>query len=301
MRRHNGLLVSLVFLVDRLPWPPEPATRSRGRPKTYSARLIMKAFGIMIIRRLYTADALLAFLNHDEPLPRQLRCLLAEQRRFPSRRTSERRLAARPPRLPGLIGDVGRHLALLVPPWATPGRAVAWDRTPLATGGGVWHTTHREQGVVPHSSSDTEAGWSTSGWHGWWYGWNRQLAVTVGAVWLPLAAELTVANRADNEGAPLWLEQLPGEVRSVLGDTHDNDPDLRQRCHQRGGELVATRRGPSPPRDGGVEGRKVFHHLRSQAIEPFTGWCKNVCDWRAKLPVKGLQRSQLLALGAVGV
>jgi hypothetical protein len=40
------------------------------------------------------------------------------------------------------------------------------------------------------------------------------------------------------------LEQLPGEVRYVLGDTHDNDPDLRQQCHQRGCELVATRRGP---------------------------------------------------------
>jgi hypothetical protein len=32
----------------------------------------------MMIRRLYTAYALLAFLNQDDPLPRQLRHLLAE-------------------------------------------------------------------------------------------------------------------------------------------------------------------------------------------------------------------------------
>jgi hypothetical protein len=42
----------------------------------------------------------------------------------------------------------------------------------------------------------------------------------VGALWIPLAAALTVANRGDNEEAPLLLEQLPAEVRYVLGDTH---------------------------------------------------------------------------------
>jgi hypothetical protein len=301
MLRQKSLRVSLVLLVDRLPWPPEPAQRSRGRPKTYSDRLIMKALVVMIIRRLYTAYALLAFLNQDDPLPRQLRSLLSEQRHFPSRRTWERRLAALPPSLPGLIGYVGRHLVLLLQPWAKQGRAVAGDSTPLATGGGLGHKKHREQGVVPHSSIDTEAGWSKSGWHGWWYGWKLHLAVTVGAVWIPLAAELTVATRADNEVAPLLLAQLPGEVRYVLGDTHSNDPALRQQCHRHGCELVATRRGPYPHLDGGVDVRKVFPKLRSQTIEPCNGLYKNIFEWRVTMPVKGLQRSQLLALGAVVV
>ena len=124
--------------------------------------------------------------------------------------------------------------------------------------------------------------------------------MTVGAVWIPLAAELTVANRGDdNEAAPWLLAQLPGEVRSVLGDTHYNDPELRQQCHRRGCEPIATRRGPSPHRAEGVGVRKVFHELRSQAIEPFNGLYKNVFEWRVEMPVKGLQRSQLLALGAL--
>jgi hypothetical protein len=59
-----------------------------------------------------------------------------------------------------------------------------------------------------------------------------------------LAAELTVAKRGDHEAAPLWSAPLPGEVRDVVGDTHDNDPELRQQCHRRGCELIATRRGP---------------------------------------------------------
>jgi Transposase DDE domain len=301
MLRQTSLLVTLVQLIDQLPWPPGPARQPRGRPKTYSDRLIVKALVIMIIRRLYTAYALLTFLDQDDAVAAHLRPLLCEHGRLPSRRTWERRLALLTPSLSGLIGCCGRHLVALLRPWATQGRAVAFDSTPLETGGGVWHKTHREQGIVPHTSIDTEAGWSKSGWHGWWYGWKLHLAVTVGAVWIPVAAELTVANRGDNEVAPLLLTPLPGEVRYVLGDTQYNDPELRHQCHQRGCELVATRRGPYPHHDGGVEVRKVFHKLRSQAIEPFNGLFKNVFEWRVKMPVKGLQRSQLLALGAIVV
>jgi hypothetical protein len=128
----------------------------------------MKALVIMIIRRLYTAYALLAFLDQGDAVAVRLRPLLCEHGRFPSRRTWERRLAVLPTSLPGMIGYGGRSLVALLHPWAIHGRAVAIDTTPLATGGGVWHKTPREQGIIPHSSIDTEAGWSKSGWHGWW-------------------------------------------------------------------------------------------------------------------------------------
>jgi hypothetical protein len=135
----------------------------------------------------------------------------------------------------------------------------------------------------PHRSIDTEAGWSKSEWYGWWYGWKWPLAVAVGSVWIPWAAELT------------------GEGRYLLGDTPYHDPELRQPCHRRGCDLVATWRGPYPHGDGGVEVRKIFHKLRSQAINPFNGLYKNIFEWRLKTPVKGLQPSKLLALGAVVV
>jgi hypothetical protein len=45
------------------------------------------------------------------------------------------------------------------------------------------------------------------------------LAVSVGSVWSPWAAELTAANTADHEVAPPVLAPLPAEVREVLGDT----------------------------------------------------------------------------------
>lgn len=285
--------------MDMLPWPPAPPQRPRGRPQTYSDRLILKALIIMIIRRLYTAYALLTFLSQDDPVAQQLRPLLHEHGRFPTRRTWERRLAALPPHLPGLIGCFGRQLVAVLTPWVYHGRAAALDSTPLKTSGGVWHKKHKDNGEIPHTSIDTEAGYSKSGWHGWWYGWKLHLAGSVGAVWIPLAAELTPANTADNEVAPRLLAPLPAEVRYVLGDTAYNAPEVRRQCEQTNRALVATRRGAYPHHDEGVEVRQIFHQLRSQAIEPFNGLFKNVFEWRTQMPVKGLWRSQLLALGAI--
>ncbi|MGE0681696.1 MAG: transposase [Candidatus Binatia bacterium] len=295
----DSILVSLVHLVDALPFPPPPAQRKRGRPQTYSDQLLVKALIVMIIGRLYTAWALLAFLQQDDPLVTQLRPLLTENGECPTRRTWERRLAALPPTLPGLIGRLGRHLVTLLTPWTQQGHGAACDSTAIRAHGGVWHEKDREAGLVPHSSIDTEAHWRKSGWHGWWYGWKLHLAVSIGSVWLPLAAEFTVANVADSEIAPLLFTQLPAEVRYVLGDQHYNTPELRTEGGRHNRELGATHRGAYPHTDDGVEVRRIFHKLRSQAIEPFNGLFKNLFAWGGQMPVKGLRRCQLLALGAV--
>ena len=138
-----------------------------------------------------------------------------------------------------------------------------------------------------------------SGYHGWWYGYKLHLSVSVGRYWIPLAAAVTTASAADNVIAPELIAQLPAEARYLLGDTHYNDPALRVQCDERGINLVATRRGPHPHTDGGVEVRRIFHKLRSQSIEPFNGLFKDVYDWRRKMPVKGLVKTQLIALGGV--
>jgi hypothetical protein len=299
MLTQGSILVSLLWLVEQIPTPPPPVKRQRGRQEFYSDKLFVKALIVMIIRRLYTAYALLSFLEQDDPVAHQTRPLLTEHGRCPTRRTWERRFATLPARLPALIGCLGRHLVTLLQPWAAQGHAAAIDSTPLRAHGGVWHKKHRLAGEVPHSSIDTEAAWSKSGYHGWWYGWKLHLAVAVGSVWLPLAAEFTPASDADNVIAPKLLAQLPMAVRYVLGDTHYNTPELRQECAVHNRELVATRRGPYPHQDGGVEVRRIFHKLRSLAIEPFNGLFKNIFEWRGQMPVKGLKRCQLLALGAI--
>jgi hypothetical protein len=94
----------------------------------------------------------------------EVRRLLSEGGRFPSERTFQRRLKALPASQPEQIGALGRHLVEALNPWESRGRAVALDST-------VLQAKDREAGKVPHSTIDTEAGWTKSGWHGWVYGW----------------------------------------------------------------------------------------------------------------------------------
>jgi hypothetical protein len=294
----DGVLVQLLRLLERIPAPPPPH-RPRGRPVVYPERLFLKALVIMILRRLHKVGELLAVLDEPTPEMKNVRELLKEGGRLPSRRTFERRLKALPETLPGQIGCLGRHLVELLKPWERSGRAVALDSTVLRARGGEWHKKDREAGIVPHSSIDTEAHWTKSGWHGWIYGWKLHLAVTVAGVWIPLAAKLTPANAADNTVAPLLIGELPEEARFVLGDAHYDAEDLREACLREGRLLVTTKRGPYPHADAGVEVRRVFHELRSRAIENFNGQFKSIFDGHAQVPTKGLVGTARFALGAV--
>jgi hypothetical protein len=294
---HGSVLLALVDLIDVIPVPAEAART--GRPPVYSDRLFLKALVVMLVRDVSTVGGLLAILEQPTAEMQALRSRFTAQGRFPSRRTWERRLATLPSALPARIGCLGRYLVGLLDPWAAGGHAVAIDSTVLHARGGVWHKKHREAGVVPHTSIDTEAGWTKSGWHGWVSGWKLHLATTVAAVWIPLAAELTTANTADNEPAPRLLDELPPEARFVLGDTQYNDPAVRDHCFGAGRLLVATRRGRYPHTDDGVEVRRVFHRLRSHAIENFNGQFKSIFGAQRSVPTRGLVRTQRFALGAV--
>jgi hypothetical protein len=265
----------------------------------YSDRLFLKALIIMMVKHLHKVHELLSVLEQPTAEMQTLRSLLTEGKRFPSRRTWERRLKTIPQGLPGQIACFGCHLVSLIQPWAVQGRAVAVDSTVLRAMGGVWHKKDREQGVVPHTSIDTEAHWTKSGWHGWVYGWKLHIVATVAAVWIPLAAELTAANAADNETAPLLLRSLPAEVRFVLGDRHYNDPDLRLLCEQSDRSLVTTKYGSYPHTDAGAPVRQVFHKLRSTAIENFNEQFKGIFDAHGQVPTRGLANTQRFALGAI--
>ena len=297
----ESLLVILVKLVDGIPMPPPPPKRGRGRPKFYPDRLFLKALVIMIVRHLHKVNELLTVLDQPTAEMQALRALLTENGRYPARRTWERRLKAMPDTLPAQIGCLGRYLVALIQPWATWGRAAAIDSTVLQANGGVWHKKDREEGRVPHTSIDTEAHWTQSGWHGWVYGWKLHVVSIVAAVWIPLAAELTAANVADNKVAPDLLRELPLDTRFVLGDLHYNAPNVHQACERADRILVTPQYGPYPHTDSGVEVRRIFHKLRSLAIENFNEHFKGIFDGHGQVPTKGLVNTRRFALAAIFV
>jgi hypothetical protein len=295
----QSLLVTLVRLVDRVPMPPPPAKRPRGRPKTYPDRLFLKALVIMLVRHLQTVHELFSVVAQDTPEMQTLRTLLTVDGQLPARRTWQRRLSGLPDTLPAQIGYLGRYLVALINPFASCGRAAAIDSTVLRAKGGVWHKKDREVGEVPHTSIDCEAHWTKSGWHGWVYGWKLHIVATVAAVWIPLAAELTAANAADSEVAPELLCRLSAEVRYLLGDRHYNTPELREQCADDGRILVTSHYGRYPHTDDGVEVRRIFHKLRSIANENFNEQFKGIFDVHGQVPTKGLSNTRRFALGAI--
>lgn len=299
MVSQDPLLVTLVQLVDRLPMPTPAQKRGRGHPQVYADRLFLKARVIMMVRHLHNVHELLSVLSQPTAEMQRLRELVSEHGRFPARRTWERRLKAIPDTLAAQIGCLGRHLLDLIQPWRTSGRAVAIDSTVLRARAGVWHQKHREQGDLPHTSIDPEAHWTKSGWHGWVYGWKLHVVSVVAGVWFPIAALLTPANVADSEPAPALLREVPAEARFVLGDRHYNTPDLHELCDHAHRLLVATHYGRYPHTDDGVEVRRVFHKLRSVAMENFNEHFKGIFDGHGQVPTKGLLATQRFALGAI--
>jgi len=302
----DSLLVILVGLIDLIPIPPEPAQRKRGRTKTYPDRLFLKALVIMIVQQVHTPSGLLAILAQATQEMQVLRQELSlADGRFACRRAWERRLAAIPDTLPTQIACLGCFLLELLSLWTKAACAAAMDSTVLIARGGVWHKKDREKGEVPHTSIDTQAHWTKSGWHGWVYGWKLHIVVSAACnVWLPLAAEVTSANVADNEQAPALIEVLPPGLRFLLGDQHYHDQTLSQQCHNRGCMLVTSFTGknnPYPHQDDGVEVRKILHKTRSIAIENFNEHFKAIFGVHGSVPTKGLVATQRFVLSAVFV
>jgi len=127
---------------------------------------------------------------------------------------------------------------------------------------------------------------------------------TCAAVWIPLAADLTPANRADNEHAPALIRELPVDLRFVLGDQHYHDAELETLCEQQQCTLVTTRNTkghPYPHTDPGVEVRRILHKTRSVAIENFNEQFKGIFDGHGQVPTKGLRATRRFALSAVFV
>ena len=299
METQDSRLVALLTLIDLLPDLPACAHK-RGRPPAYDDRLFVKAIVVMLVRRVTTVNGLLSVLAEETPQMQALRILLTESGRFPSRRTWERRLWSVVPRLPEYIASLGHHLLALIQPWQQSGRAVAVDSTALRACGGVWHTKHREAGIVPHSSIDTEASWSKSGWHGWWYGWKLHVVCTVGPCWIPLAARLTDASQSDGAIGLALLQTLPPEVHLILGDHHYHTKDIQAFCAQTNRLLVCSRgTGKAKADDPGRQVRRILHKLRSTTVENWNEHFKNLFEGHSQVPTKGKIATQRFILGAV--
>ena len=97
------------------------------------------------------------------------------------------------------------------------------------------------------------------------------------------------------------LPDLPPGLRYLLGDTSYDDGARHAACAAAGRVLVPARRGRYPHTDDGAEVRRVFHQLRSHALENFNGQYKAIFDTLGQVPTRGLVATRRYVLGAVFV
>ena len=291
-------------LVEHIPLPAPPR-RGRGRPRVYSDRLFLKALVIMIVRHLPTVHTLLAVLDQPTAEMQRLRALL--DRAGPLPRPAHLGAApardARPPCRPRSAawgatwsrcstpgGDCGRAVAIDSTVLRGPRRRLAPEAPRARASCPIPPSTPRRTGPSPAGTAGSTAGsciWSC----------------TVAAVWIPLAAELTPANAADNEVAP-----RPAARAAARGPLPAGRPALRRPrrarsvCAQADRALVTTQHGAYPHTDDGVEVRRVFHQLRShghrelqRAVQGPSSTC------HGQVPTRGLRATRRFALGAVFV
>jgi hypothetical protein len=79
-------LLTLLAVLDTIPLPAAAPTR-RGRPPILGERLFLKGVVVMVLKRVTTVHGLLAVLAQDTAEMNQVRQMLTEGGRFPSRRT----------------------------------------------------------------------------------------------------------------------------------------------------------------------------------------------------------------------
>jgi hypothetical protein len=63
--------------------------------------------------------------------------------------------------------------------------------------------------------------------------------------------------------------------------------------------VVTTKRTAGPHTDDGVEVRRIFHQLRSHAIENVDGQFTGIVDARQPVPTRGLLATRRFAFGAL--
>ncbi|RYZ75222.1 MAG: hypothetical protein EOP06_32685 [Proteobacteria bacterium] len=287
--RENALLLILALL-EKI--EIHSCSHRVGRKRKYSDMLFLKAAVIMSVKRFSRVFELLTTLNEPTADMATLRTHLTQDGFMPTRRTFERRLRNIADLFSSIIARLGSFLVTLLAVWEESGGATAMDSTVLrAKDNAVWHKKHQEKGEIP--------GWTKSGWHGWVYGWKLHVTATVGDIWIPLSARLTCANVYDGTIGQEMIRELPTDTRFVLGDQHYRTSEMEDACYLRGMELVATQSGKYPHSDAGVEVRRIFHQLRSKAIENFNEHFKSIFDTHCDVPTKGKRATTRFALSAV--
>jgi hypothetical protein len=162
--------VELLFTLFERFWQHEAARSHRGRPFVYQHKALIVFFVVMQQRRIFRFKAQHRWLQHHPDLRQDLG--LPE---VPNRTTLSRRYKSLYPVLQDFLAFLGQYAEDLDPHFTS--QDLDTDKSLFKAQGPVWHQSDRQAGRIPDKLRhlDTDASWSTSGYHGWVYGYGLHL------------------------------------------------------------------------------------------------------------------------------
>ena len=216
--------VELLFTLFERFWQQAAARSHRGRPFVYQHKALIVFFVVMQQRRIFRFKAQHRWLQHHPDLRQHIS--LPE---VPNRTTLSRRSKDLYPVLQDFIAFLGQYAEDLDPQFTS--QDLYTDKSLFKAQGPVWHQSDRQAGRIPDKLRhlDTEASWSTSGDHGWVYGYGLHLVDNcVGfPKWVQIeTAAVAESDVIDQQAPPLIQHFRPATV------TTDNSYAKARRIRQ---------------------------------------------------------------------
>lgn len=285
------LLVKILKLVLTI-LPKVDLPKRRGRPYTYSPRVIVCCFLVMVAKKLSVRGlhALLISLECGEAEAIR-KAVPFPQGKIPNRRTFDRRLT-------GGMGTFQQFMLsatqLMVRKFHLGVARLSLDNRMFEAFGKVWHRKHQEEGTLPGKlrGVDTSAGWGFSSYRRWVFGHALDVFVTTGKLVVPVLA-FGRSLRSRGNTALKGIAPLLPKVRrgAVVADSEYYDFDLGYLLQIKGRRLDT----PSKKHPEEVPRSKTYQK-RKTTVEPFYERFLLAFLARGKLDRKGPQAWGCLVL-----
>lgn len=267
-------LIKILEKVGQIYAPPTKA--KPGRPYYYSELVMLRIFLLMVLKRIKEFAALYRYLQAHAA--QRAACGLEH---MPDESTLRKRLKKLRPAVKRQIRAWAREL---IKQAITSAEIVSVDKKMIRAQGPLWHKPDRQLNKIPDGlrGVDRDSCWSKSDYRGWVQGYGSHIAVTAtpGLPIAPIWSDFTKNSLPEAKVARQLVGLLPEEVKKVLGDTHYDDPGLRDEVERYEKHLlerclivpieVKKRTTPKRRRYASLyENNRSVYRRRKVSIEPF--------------------------------
>ena len=228
--KHELFLIGILYLVGTLSLYEDIIRQ--GRPYVYPTIAMMQLSIIKTWMRIPNNNTLHYFLFLEDA-DRKKMLSVCGLNQIPNRRTFDRRFKVLP--IKQIIANMG-NLFLLekLVNYAT----TSLDSSMIKAAGPVWHKSDIKQKRIPISGIDTDARWGYSKSKEWIYGYKLHMSCSTGKLIVPLSADLTTANIADNQAYKSLVDSLAGMVQNILCNPAYDDSKLYRYSKERDMRLI---------------------------------------------------------------